>query len=77
MSKLKIIDSDGKEIAVTDLSQAILQADDFRYYRHISPEYAEFDEKQRQYCEDIYQKLLRLKMNKIVRQTATCSFHPQ
>jgi hypothetical protein len=55
---MNIIDLDGKEIAVTDLSLAILQADDFRHYRH---EFAEFDEKQRRYWEDIYQKLLRLR----------------
>jgi hypothetical protein len=61
MSKLKIIDLEGKEIAVTDLSLAILQADDYRHYRHVNPEYAEFDEKQRRFWEDVYQKLLRLK----------------
>ncbi|NHA05582.1 hypothetical protein G7092_17355 [Mucilaginibacter sp. HC2] len=58
---MKIIDLEGKEIAVTDLSLAILQADDYRHYRHINTEFAEFDEKQRRYWEDIYQKLLKLK----------------
>jgi hypothetical protein len=58
---MKIIDLDGKEIAVTDLPLAILQADDFRHYRHISPEYAEFDKKQRRYWEDVYRKLLHLR----------------
>ncbi|MEZ2338373.1 hypothetical protein AB6735_22185 [Mucilaginibacter sp. RCC_168] len=61
MSKLKIIDLEGKEIAVTDLSLAILQADDYRHYRHVDPEYADFDEKKRRYWEDVYQKLIRLK----------------
>lgn len=61
MNDMKIIDLAGKEIAVTDLSLAILQADDYRHYRHISPDYMEFDEKQRRYWEDVYQKLLRLK----------------
>ncbi|QEM07100.1 hypothetical protein DIU31_027670 [Mucilaginibacter rubeus] len=58
---MKIIDLEGKEIAVTDLSLAILQADDYRHYRHSNAEFAEFDDKQRRYWEDIYQKLLKLK----------------
>ncbi len=57
---MNIIDLEGKEIAVTDLSLAILQADDYRHYRHINPVYAEFDEKQRRYWEDFYQKLMHL-----------------
>jgi hypothetical protein len=57
---MQIVDLYGKEIAVADLSLAILQADDFRYYRHSSPEFAGADEQQRRYWEDVYQKLLRL-----------------
>lgn len=60
MNDMKIIDLAGKEITVTDLSLAILQADDFRHYRHLRPEFAEFDEKQRRYWQDVYDKLVRL-----------------
>ena len=31
---MKIIDLKGKEITVTDLELAIMQADDYRHYRH-------------------------------------------
>jgi hypothetical protein len=54
---MKIVDLNGKEIEVTDLPLAILQADDYRHYRHNNPE---FDQKQRKYWEDFYQKLLQL-----------------
>jgi hypothetical protein len=57
---MQIVDLYGKEIAVADLSLAILQADDFRHYRHSNPEFAASDEQQRRYWEDVYQQLLRL-----------------
>lgn len=62
---MKIIDLEGKEITVTDLSLAILQADDFRHYRHINPAYAEFDKQQQKYWEHFYQQLLKLKNDTI------------
>ncbi|SDH29499.1 hypothetical protein [Mucilaginibacter gossypii] len=58
---MKIIDIDGKEIAVTDLDLAIMQADDYRHYMHSDPTYKAFDERQQAYWEDVYQKLLALK----------------
>jgi len=58
---MKIIDLDGKEIEVTDLELAIMQADDYRHYQHSDPKFKAFDECQKAYWEDVYQKLLRLK----------------
>ncbi|WDF79043.1 hypothetical protein PQ469_03360 [Mucilaginibacter sp. KACC 22773] len=55
---MKIIDLDGKEIIVTDLPIAVLQADDFRHYRVSKP--SEYDLYLYKYWEDIYQKLLLL-----------------
>jgi hypothetical protein len=55
---MKITDLDGKEITVTDLPMAILQADDYRHYRVGQP--TEHDLFLYQYWEDIYQKLLLL-----------------
>ncbi|MCR8560315.1 hypothetical protein KXD93_21865 [Mucilaginibacter sp. BJC16-A38] len=55
---MKITDLDGKEIIVTDLLIAILQADDYRHYRVSKP--SEYDLYLCKYWEDIYQKLLLL-----------------
>ncbi|QHS55919.1 hypothetical protein GWR56_10380 [Mucilaginibacter sp. 14171R-50] len=58
---MKIIDLKGKEIAVTDLELAIMQADDYRHYRHTDPSFKKLDEGLQGYWDDVYQKLLRLK----------------
>ncbi|QEC78596.1 hypothetical protein [Mucilaginibacter ginsenosidivorax] len=55
---MKIIDLDGKEVKVTDLSLAILQADDFRRYRVNKP--TEYQLYLYKYWEDFYQKLVLL-----------------
>lgn len=55
---MSIRDLDGKEIAVTDLAMAIMQADDYRHYRVSKPsgyQLCLYD-----YWEDVYQKLLIL-----------------
>ncbi|MCS3732350.1 hypothetical protein [Mucilaginibacter dorajii] len=58
---MKIIDLDGKEMTVTDLELAIMQADDYRHYRHTDPSFKLLDEGLQAYWEDVYQKLLMLK----------------
>ena len=58
---MKIIDLDGKEITVSDLELAIMQADDYRHYRHNDPSFKQLDEGLQAYWEDFYQKLLRLR----------------
>lgn len=58
---MKIIDLEGKEMIVTDLELAIMQADDYRHYRHTDPSFKLLDEGLQTYWEDVYQKLLILK----------------
>ena len=60
---MKIIDLDGKVITVENLELALMQADDYRYYRHSDPAFAAFDEKQQAYWNDVYNKLLALTEN--------------
>jgi hypothetical protein len=50
----------GKEIEVTDLSLAMIQADDFRHYATADPGQFDFFQKQQAYWEDVYEKLLLL-----------------
>jgi hypothetical protein len=58
---MKITDLDGKEIKVTDLDLALLQADDYRHYELSDPAAAEMNKRLKAYWEDVYQKLLALK----------------
>ncbi len=57
---MKIIDLNGKEIAITDLMLAIMQADDYCHYRHLDPAFASHDERLNKYWQDFHQKLLLL-----------------
>ncbi|MBS7565504.1 hypothetical protein KHS38_13915 [Mucilaginibacter sp. Bleaf8] len=58
---MEITDLKGQRINVPDLELAILQADDYRHYRHADPAYAASDQKLQAYWEDMYQKLLALR----------------
>ncbi|QEM06184.1 hypothetical protein DIU31_022680 [Mucilaginibacter rubeus] len=58
---MKIVDINGKIITVENLDLAILQADDYRHYRHANPSFKSLDEGLQAYWEDVYQKLLRLR----------------
>lgn len=60
MSNRTITDIDGKTITVENLQLALLQADDYRHYRHTDPSYVYLDKKQQAYWEDVYKKLLVL-----------------
>lgn len=60
---MKIIDIKGKVIEVKNLDLALLQADDYRYFRHTDPAFYAMDAERQTYWEDIYQKLLKLKLN--------------
>jgi hypothetical protein len=62
---MKIIDLNGLFINVNNLQLAIMQADDYRHLQCFNPEHVAFAEKQRQYWEDIYQKLLYLQTAEI------------
>jgi len=57
---MTILDINGAEIQIADLSLAIMQADDFRHYSTTQPENLDFFRKQQAYWEDIYQKLILL-----------------
>jgi hypothetical protein len=57
---MEITDRNGQVITIDDLQLALLQADDFRHYRHSDAAFAEKDELLATYWEDIYQKLLLL-----------------
>jgi hypothetical protein len=58
---MKVIDLDGKELAVTDLALALMQADDYRHYRVSEP--TPYQLHLYDYWEDLYQKLLILDSN--------------
>ncbi|SFT02936.1 hypothetical protein [Mucilaginibacter polytrichastri] len=58
---MKITAIDGRELEITDLDLALLQADDYRHYRHTDPAMAAADERLQAYWEDLYQQLLKIK----------------
>ena len=60
---MKIMDLDGKLIEVENLDLALLQADDYRHYRVSTP--TGNDLKRYAYWEDVYQKLLKLKVEQV------------
>jgi len=60
-SEIIIIDLDNKEIKVTDLDAAILQAGNFKDYKHQDVSFKELDKRLSEYWSDIYNKLIALK----------------
>lgn len=58
---MEVIDLDGKKIKVTDLGEALKQAQMFKSYRHADKTYRELDKKLKQYWTDLYNKLTALK----------------
>jgi hypothetical protein len=59
---MKITDINGFDLEIEDLQLAILQADDYRHYRHFNPQNEQTDEQRKAYWEDVYQKLLTLEL---------------
>ena len=57
---LKITDLNGFELEIDNLQLAIMQADDYRHYRHLDPQYRQADEQRQAYWNDAYQKLIQL-----------------
>ncbi|UOE50897.1 hypothetical protein MTO98_07375 [Mucilaginibacter sp. SMC90] len=55
---MKITDLNGIEIEVTDLSLAIMQADDYRHYQLSGSANTDYNHPQQVYWEDIYLKLI-------------------
>lgn len=60
---MNIKDLHGKNIEVTDLEEAIQQAENLKDYEHEDKSFAEFDARQNAYWTDVYNKLLLLKQN--------------
>jgi hypothetical protein len=58
---MKITDLLGKEVEVNDLDLALMQADDYRHYRHSDPCFAVSDIYLAAYWEDMYHKLMQFK----------------
>jgi hypothetical protein len=58
---MTIIDQNGKIITIENLDLAILQADDYRHYRHVDPSFKSLDEGLQAYWQDVYQKLLEVR----------------
>lgn len=58
---MTILDKNAKIITIGNLELAILQADDYRHYRHTDPSFKFLDERLQAYWEDLYQKLIGLK----------------
>jgi tetrahydromethanopterin S-methyltransferase subunit G len=58
---MKIMDLDGKVIEVGNLDLALMQADDYRHFRHAKKGFEHIDERLQRYWEDVYQKLFKLK----------------
>lgn len=60
---MNIKDLHGKNIEVTDLEEAIQQVENLKDYEHEDKSFAEFEERQKTYWTDVYNKLLLLKKN--------------
>ncbi|WDF77136.1 hypothetical protein PQ469_24940 [Mucilaginibacter sp. KACC 22773] len=58
---MNIVDKNGQVMTIENLDLAILQADDYRQYRHHHPSFKTLDEGLQAYWEDVCLKLLRLK----------------
>jgi hypothetical protein len=57
---IQVEDRNGKEIRVTNLTQAIEQADYFRNFAHADKLFEEFDRKRQAYWQDLYEKLMKI-----------------
>jgi len=58
---MEIIDLDSNKITVTDLDEALKQAQMFKNFRHADKAYKALDKKLKRYWRDIYIKLSALK----------------
>jgi len=60
---LFITDSDGYEIEVTNIEQAIEQVTFFKGLKHTDPKFADFDKQMEAYWKHAHEQLLNLKHN--------------
>jgi hypothetical protein len=57
---IQIEDKNGKNITVTNLTQAIEQADYFRNFAHTDKLFEKFDKERQAYWQDLYEKLIAI-----------------
>lgn len=57
---IRIKDKNGENFEVTNLTQAIEQADYFRNFAHTDKLFEKFDTKRQAYWQDIYEKLMKI-----------------
>ncbi|WP_374175274.1 hypothetical protein [Flavobacterium tructae] len=57
---IQVEDKNGKNITVTDLTQAIEQADYFRNFAHADKIFEKFDKERQVYWQDLYEKLIKI-----------------
>lgn len=58
---MQVTDLNGGHIKVTDLKKAIKMARQYKKYRHEDKSFSEFDERQKAYWTDMYEKLTTIK----------------
>lgn len=57
---IQVEDKDGKNITVTNLPEALEQADSFRNYSHTDKAFEKFDQERQAYWQDLYEKLVKI-----------------
>lgn len=58
---MKVTDLNGCLIVITNLDQAIQISADYRKYKHEDKSFSEFDQRQKAYWQDMYEKLKAIK----------------
>lgn len=57
---IQIEDKNGENVEVTNLAEAIKQADYFRNFSHTDKLFEKFDKKRQAYWQDMYEKLIKI-----------------
>lgn len=57
---IQVEDKDGKNITVTNLPEALEQADSFINYSHTDKAFEKFDQERQAYWQDLYEKLIKM-----------------
>ena len=57
---IQVEDKNGENIRVTNLTQAIEQADYFRNFSHTEKIFEKFDKERQAYWQDLYEKLIKI-----------------
>ncbi|WP_052257286.1 hypothetical protein [Flavobacterium sp. AED] len=57
---IQVADKYGKNITVTNLPEALQQADYFRDFAHTDKAFKRFDQERQAYWQDLYEKLVKI-----------------